>query len=120
MKKKVYVYDEDLNLLKTFESTASVEKEGYNQGNVVRSCQGILKRYKGLIWSYTPLTSIEERTDLENSQIDKRTAHHSNVMKAIKRYNESHRDLNRLRLLKYYYKKKREKQKLNGKEETTH
>lgn len=120
MKKKVYVYDEDLNLLRTFDSTASVKKEGYNQGNVVRCCQGILKRYKGLIWSYTQLTSIEERTDLENSQSDKRTAHQSNVIKAINKYNENHRELNALRALKYYYRKKREKQKLNGKEENTH
>ena len=119
MKKKVYVYDEDLNLLKTFDSTASVKKEGYNQGNVVRCCQGILKRYRGLIWSYTQLTSIEERTDLENSQYDKRTAHYSNVMKAITKYNKSHRKLNRLRALMWYYKK-REKEKQNGKEETTH
>lgn len=114
MKKKVYVYDEDLNLLKTYESTASVEEEGYNQGYVVRCCQGILKRYRQCIWSYTPLTSIGERTDLENSQSDKRTEHHSNVMKAIKKYNENHRELNALRALKYYYRKKREKQ--NGKE----
>ncbi len=120
MKKKVYVYDEDLNLLRTFDSTASVKKEGYNQGNVVRCCQGILKRYKQWIWSYTPLTSIEERTDLENSQSDKRTAHYSNVMKAISKYNESHRKLNALRALMWYYRKKREKEKQNGKEETTH
>lgn len=120
MKKKVYVYDEDLNLVKTYESTASVEKEGHSQGNVVRCCQGILKRYKQCIWSYTPLTSIQERTDLENSQCEKRTAHHTNVMKAISKYNENHRELNRLRALKYYYKKKRENLKQNGKEETTH
>lgn len=65
-KMKVYVYDDDLNLVSAFTSTADAARElGKSQGNIASSCTGALPRYLGLIWSYVELHDISEREELE-------------------------------------------------------
>ena len=78
--KMVLVYDEGLNLLSAFTSTSQCSKmANLSQGNVQRCCSGELKRYGGLIFSYKPLFSMEERIELEESE--KATKRRSKVLK---------------------------------------
>lgn len=50
--KKVYQYTLDGKLEKIWESTAECGRNGLNQGNVCRCCNGKLKMYKNKIFSY--------------------------------------------------------------------
>lgn len=83
---KVYIYDEKLNLLQTYNSTADAGRDGHSQGNVTCACTGVLKRYKGWIWSYTKLTSMKQREALEQSVEDKRKKRSDSINAASKRY----------------------------------
>lgn len=62
----VYVYNEKIQLVTAYTSTSAAhKKDGWSQGNVVRCCSGELKRYKGLIFSYVPLFSMDDRISQE-------------------------------------------------------
>ena len=102
-KQIVLVYDEDLNIQSAFTSTADAGKLGFNQGNISSCCMGVLKRYKGLIWSYVPLTSMEQRTELENSVSDKRERTKENCDKAWEKYVANNHDFYLQRMRDYYY-----------------
>lgn len=105
-KQIVLVYDENLQIQSAFTSTADAGKLGYNQGNISSCCMGVLKRYLGLIWSYTPLTSMEERTELENSVLDKRERTRDNMRKALTKYVNKDRERYLEKMRKYYYSHK--------------
>ena len=68
----VYVYTPELQLLTAYTSTSEAGQATGSQGNVTRCCDGELKRYKGMIFSYLPLNSMEEREELERSKLQKR------------------------------------------------
>ena len=74
-KKMVYQYDEDLNLVATYDSTRQASNIlGKSQGNITSCATGALPRYLGYIFSYEPLWSLEERKELEDKmkyQFDK-------------------------------------------------
>lgn len=53
--KKVYQYDKNLNLVKTYKSTRECCNYGFSQGHVAACCRGERKSHKGYIWSYTQL-----------------------------------------------------------------
>lgn len=105
-KQIVLVYNEDLQIQSAFTSTADAGKLGFNQGNISSCCMGVLKRYLGLIWSYTPLTSIEQRTELENSVSDKRSRTKENMRKAFDKYVSKDREVYLQRMRDYYYSHK--------------
>lgn len=105
-KQIVLVYDENLQIQSAFTSTADAGRLGFNQGNISSCCMGVLKRYLGLIWSYTPLMSMEERTELENSVSDKRSRTRANMKKAFDKYISKDRELYLQRMRDYYYSHK--------------
>lgn len=52
VRKKVYQYNKDLELVKIWNSTKECSKNGYYQSAVCACCNGIRKTHKGFIWSY--------------------------------------------------------------------
>ena len=52
MSKKVYQYTLDGELVNVWESTAECGRNGYDQGNVCKCCNGRVKTYKGYKWQY--------------------------------------------------------------------
>lgn len=53
--KKVYQYDNNLNLIKVYESTVECAMHGFSQGHVASCCRGERKTHKGFVWSYCEL-----------------------------------------------------------------
>jgi len=89
-KKMVYVYNENLEYQSGFTSTADAGRKGYSQGNVTRCCGGALRRYLGLIWSYVPLVSMDERQAIEEAAEAKREKNRQNMCRAMKkRYHDN-------------------------------
>lgn len=64
-KKKVYQYDKELNLIKTWSSTCECEKEGFKQGHIASCCRGERKTHKGFIWSYCELDKNNKESILK-------------------------------------------------------
>lgn len=106
----VYVYNNNLQLVTAYTSTNAVKKDGLSQGNVVRCCMGELKRYKGLIFSYKPLFSMEDRIAQEEG--DKATERRETIKKqnneAMTRWlsNDSNRKKVNEASLRAYYNRK--------------
>jgi hypothetical protein len=106
---KVYVYDEDLNELSAFTSTkdAAIEVNG-NQGNISSCCMGSLPRYRGLIWSYTRLTSMEDRKALEASVKEKFNRNRASTLFATKKWQNVNKDKYNQRCKDYYHQHREE------------
>ena len=103
--KKVYVYTKDFKLLLTFPSTAECARElNLSQGNIVLCCQGVLKSYKGMYFSYTPLLTKEDIEQLHQQGQEKRDKRDEQISKAQKKYGEAHKDKLNEMSLRYYYK----------------
>lgn len=84
--KPVLVYDEDLNLLSAFTSTAETARQlGLSQGNIVNVCSGSLKHYKQLIFSYTPINSKKDREKQLEKGKDKHKRRLRQVVKACQK-----------------------------------
>lgn len=113
--KKVFQYDENLNLIATYPSTADCSRElNKSQGNIASCCDGALKRYLGYIFSYEELTSMKQRERLENEMEYQRQRNYDNTIKAGKRYYK--RNIEKMRercniASKKYYKANTEKVK---------
>lgn len=112
----VYQYDENLNLVNSFKSTADASfRLNKSQGNISLCCSGVWKRYLGYIFSYTPLSTREEREALENSPqaVQKRENFDKNTREAVKRWQkrniERYREITRESARKYYERKKKAK-----------
>lgn len=110
--KTVYVYDEQLNLLSAFTSTADASRQlGKSQGTITNCATGALRRYLGLIFSYVQLTSMKQREEIEESREDQRQKNLKSTMEAAhkfytsnrKRYNEYQRS--------YYWRHTEERKK---------
>lgn len=106
---KVYVYDEELNELSAFTSTkdAAIEVNG-NQGNISSCCMGSLPRYRGLIWSYARLSSMDERKALENSVKEKFNRNRASAVVATKRWQDRNRERYNQRAKDYYWNHREE------------
>lgn len=103
--KPVLVYDEDLNLLSAFTSTAETARQlNLQQGNIVNCCSGSLKHYKHLIFSYTPLNSKEDRERILEEGEQKRINRLEQVNKACQRLYWKEPEKYREKAKKYYKK----------------
>ena len=103
--KPVLVYDEDLNLLSAFTSTAeTARKLGLQQGNIVNVCSGSLKHYHHLIFSYTPLNSQEDRERQLKEGEEKKKRRLKQVTKACQRLYWKEPEKYREKAKKYYKK----------------
>lgn len=91
--KTVYVYDEELNFLSAFTSTADASRQlGKSQGNITSCASGALRRYLGYIFSYVQLTSMKEREDIEESRSEQRRRNLDSTLEASKRYYRQHKE----------------------------
>ena len=106
---KVYVYDEELNELSAFTSTkdAAIEVNG-NQGNISSCCMGSLPRYRGLIWSYVRLSSMEDRKALETSVKEKFNRNRASTLFATKKWQNVNKDKYNQRCKDYYHQHREE------------
>lgn len=105
--RKVYVYTKDLELLLTYETTADAARDlNLSQGNIVLTCQGVLKDYKGMYFSYTPLNSQEDVEALHQQGEEKRMKRNNQVGNAQKKYRANNREKANAISLRYYYNHK--------------
>ena len=103
--KTVLVYDEDLNLLSAFTSTAETARQlNLPQGNIVNVCSGSLKHYHHLIFSYTPLNSQEDRERQLKEGEEKKRRRLKQVTKACQRLYWKEPEKYREKAKKYYKK----------------
>lgn len=103
--KPVLVYDEDLNLLSAFTSTAETARQlNFPQGNIVNVCSGSLKHYHHLIFSYTPLNSQEDRERQLKEGEEKKIRRLKQVTKACQRLYWKEPEKYREKAKKYYKK----------------
>lgn len=117
---KVWVYDENLNLIATYPSTAEAARLlKKNQGNIASCCTGALPRYNGYIWSYVELTDISEREKLEKEMEYQFKKNRKSTLKAVSKYQKAqyaagkgwyhkHVEESRRKSKEYYYKHKEE------------
>ena len=117
----VYVYDEDLNELSAFTSTKDAAKDlNLSQGNISSCCMGSLPRYKGLIFSYTKLQSMEERKEQEKASKDKFNRNRASMRVATIQWQTRNKEKYNQRARDYYHQHKEEillKRKLKAWEE---
>lgn len=107
--RKVYVYNKNLELEEIYPTTADCARAlGISQGNIVLCCQGVLKSYKGLYFSYQPLNSQEDLEALHKQGEDKRNKRNNQVDKAQTKYRHSNKDKLREIALRYYYNHREE------------
>lgn len=105
--KAVYVYDEDLNQVSAFTSTASAARElNTSQGNIASACGGSLPRYMGRIFSYIQLTDISQREEIERSMEQQRDKNKKSMMQAVKKYYHTNKENNTEQYQKWLEKAK--------------
>lgn len=93
--KPVFVYDEDLNQVSAFTSTASASRElNTSQGNIASACAGALPRYMGRIFSYIQLTDISQRDEVEKAMEYQKLKNKKSMMKAVTKYYHRNREEN--------------------------
>ena len=117
--KRVYQYDEQLNLINSFKSTLEASQcLNKSQGNIANCCAGVWKRYCGYIFSYVPLSTLEERQAIENSdEADtKRMTFKTQALQAVKRYIDRHKFDEKWRQMtressRRYHSRKRDEQR---------
>lgn len=137
--KTVYVYNEELELLSAFTSTADAARQlGKSQGNITSCATGALRRYLGYIFSYVELTDMKQREEIEESRSEQRRKNYQSILKAChkhykehreeaiayqKKWQKAHPEKCRARYLAYYYKhrdeilrKRREKKQQDKRE----
>lgn len=103
--KTVYVYDEDLNQLSAFTSTAEASRElGKSQGNITNCATGALRRYLGLIFSYVQLTDMKQREELEESRSDQRRRNMDSTLAACHRYYQKNKEAYNEYQRSYYWR----------------
>ena len=93
--KKVYVYDEGLNQVSAFTSTAAAGRQlNTSQGNIASACAGSLPRYMGMIFSYIQLTDISQREQVEKAMEHQRVKNKKSMMKAVTKYYNKNKEAN--------------------------
>lgn len=122
--KTVYVFNEDLELLSAFTSTADAARQlGKSQGNITSCATGALRRYLGYIFSYVLLKDMKEREEIEESRSEQRRRNYESTLNASHKHYRTHREeviayqkkwakahpeKCRARYLAYYYRHKDE------------
>lgn len=107
--RKVYVYTKDLELQEIYPTTADCARAlGISQGNIVLACQGVLKSYKGMYFSYQPLLTNEDVEALHKQGEEKRNKRDNQVEIAQLKYRQNNQDKLREIALRYYYKNRDE------------
>ncbi len=112
--KPIFVYDEDLSIVSAFTSTAEAGRLGFNQGNVTCCCNGVLKRYRGHIWSYIVLRDTRQREIIENAADEKRKRRIASINKASAKYQKVYYQTHKedyLRRAKEQYQRNKQKKK---------
>ena len=105
--RKVYVYTKDLNLITTYPSTAECARElNLSQGNIVLCCQGVLKHYKGMYFSYQPLNSQEDLEALYKQGEEKREKRGMQMYLITSKYRKNNKEKTNAISLRYYYNHK--------------
>jgi hypothetical protein len=100
----VHVYDEELNYLSGFSSTAEAARElDLSQGNISSCCMGSLPRYRKMIFSYTRLQSMDERKALEASAREKFNKNRASTTRATIKWQQRNREKYNQRAKDYYY-----------------
>lgn len=100
----VYVYTKDLNLITTYPSTASAARElNLSQGNIVLCCQGVLKSYKGMYFSYQPLNSQEDLEALYKQGEEKRKIRGMQMSLITSKYRNNNKEKANAISLRYFY-----------------
>ena len=103
--KTVYVYDEGLNLLSAFTSTADASRQlGKSQGNITNCATGALRRYLGLIFSYVELTNIKQREEIEESRSEQRRKNYESTLEACHRYYKKNKEAYNEYQRSYYWR----------------
>lgn len=103
--KTVYVYDEELNLLSAFTSTAEASRElGKSQGNITNCATGALRRYLGYIFSYVELTNIKQREEIEESRSEQRRKNYESTLEACHRYYKKNKEAYNEYQRSYYWR----------------
>lgn len=109
--KTVYVFNENLELLSAFTSTADAARQlNKSQGNITSCATGALRRYLGYIFSYVLLKDMKEREEIEESRSEQRRKNMDSTLAASKRYYERNRE-NYNAYQKSYYWRNPDKQK---------
>ena len=91
--KTVYVYNEELELLSAFTSTADAARQlGKSQGNITSCASGALRRYLGYIFSYIQLSDIRQREEIEESRSEQRRRNMDSTLEASKKYYKQHKE----------------------------
>lgn len=91
--KTVYVYNEELELLSAFTSTADASRQlGKSQGNITSCATGALRRYLGFIFSYVLLKDMKEREEIEESRSEQRRRNMDSTLAASKKYYLEHKE----------------------------
>ena len=105
--RKVYIYTKDLELQEIYPTTADASRAlELSQGNIVLACQGVLKSYKGMYFSYKPLLTNEDVEALHKQGEDKRNKRDNQVYQAQSKYRQNNKErLNQISL-NYYYRNK--------------
>lgn len=102
--RKVYVYTKDLELQEIYPTTADAARAlELSQGNIVLACQGVLKSYKGLYFSYQPLLTNEDVEALHKQGEAKRNKRDNQVNKAQTKYRQNNKKRLNQVSLNYYY-----------------
>ena len=105
--RKVYVYTKNLELLLTFVSTAEAARElNLSQGNIVLCCQGVLKHYKDMYFSYTPLLTNEDVEALYKQGEEKRKIRSKQMNLITSKYRKNNKEKANAISLRYYYNHK--------------
>lgn len=93
--KPVYVYNEELDMLSAFTSTADAgRKLNTSQGNIASCCCGALPRYMGLIFSYIQLTDKSQREEVEKTKEYQKDKNRVSTMAAISKYYNKEKEKN--------------------------
>lgn len=57
--KQVYQCTPDGELVRVWPSTAECGRNGFNFGHVASCCRGVMKSYRGFLWSYNPPSQFQ-------------------------------------------------------------
>jgi hypothetical protein len=103
---KVYAYDFNFNLLSVHSSTAETARRlNLSQGNIVCCCNGSLPHYKGMYFSYQPLTKeIKEKIDEQGKA--KKQKRLKQVYRAAKKWSTNNKEIVNQKGRDYYYQQK--------------
>ena len=103
--KTVYVYNEELELLSAFTSTADASRQlGKSQGNITSCASGALRRYLGYIFSYVQLTDKKQREEIEESRSEQRRKNLESTLAACHRHYQNNKQEYIDRQREYYWR----------------